>query len=110
MLGIAYGMGSMVRQVVQSFAGDYSPAVSTPVPAGTEYLSVKELGTQMAQPGGLTSASLVAYLQERIGRLDPQLSSVIELNPKALETALELDRERASGKVRGPLHGIPVLL
>lgn len=110
MLGIAYGMGSMVRQVVQSFAGDYSPAVSTPVPAGTEYLSVKELGAQMAQSGGLTSASLVAYLQERIRRLDPQLSSVIELNPKALETALELDREPASGKVRGPLHGIPVLL
>ncbi|MDQ0652842.1 amidase family protein [Pseudomonas cedrina] len=110
MLGIAYGMGSLVRQFVQSFNGDYSSVASTPVPPGTEYLSVKELGAQMSRPGGLTSADLVTYLQERIRKVDPQLRSVIELNPEALATARELDRERASGKVRGPLHGIPILL
>lgn len=110
MLGIAYGMGSIVRQLVQSFAGDYAPVASKAVPPGTEYLSVKELGTQMARSDGLTSADLVTYLQERIRKVDPQLSAVIELNPEALETARALDRERASGKVRGPLHGIPILL
>jgi amidase len=110
MLGIAYGMGSLVRQVVQSFTEDYSPIASKPVPAGTEYLSVKALGAQMSRPGGLTSADLVTCLQERISSVDPSLGSVIELNPEALETARELDRERASGKVRGPLHGIPILL
>ncbi|ROM56550.1 amidase [Pseudomonas canadensis] len=109
-VGIAYGMGSMALQVVQSFAGGYSPVASKPLPAGTEYLSVNELSSQMALPGGLTSADLVTHLQERIRRLDPQLNAVIELNPKALETARELDRERASGNVRGPLHGIPILL
>ncbi|MBN2990477.1 amidase [Pseudomonas cedrina subsp. fulgida] len=110
MLSIAHGMGSLVRQFVQSFNGDYSSVASKPVPPGTEYLSVKELGAQMSRPGGLTSADLVTYLQARIRHVDPNLNSVIELNPEALATARELDRERASGKVRGPLHGIPVLL
>lgn len=110
MFGIAYGMGSVVRQVVQSFAGEYSAVASKPVPLGTEYFNVKELGEHMARPGGLSSADLVAYLQARIRRVDPQLNAVIELNPKALEAARELDRERASGKVRGALHGIPILL
>ncbi|MEX5552087.1 amidase family protein [Pseudomonas pergaminensis] len=110
MFGIAYGMGSVVRQVVQSFAGDYSAVASNPVPPGTEYLSVKELGEHMARPGGLSSADLVTYLQARTRSVDPQLNAVIELNPGALEAARELDRERASGKVRGPLHGIPILL
>lgn len=64
----------------------------------------------MALPGGLASADLVTHLQERIRTLETQLNAVIELNPKALETARELDRERASGNVRGPLHGIPILL
>ena len=81
MLGIAYGMGAMVWQVVESFAGDASPTASTPVPAGTEYLGVNELSRQMALPGGLTSADLVTHLQARIRRLDPQLSAIIELNP-----------------------------
>ena len=110
MLGIAYGMSPTLWQDIQSVAGDYSPAASKPVPSGTEFLSVSELSRQMASPGGLTSVDLVDYLQERIRRVDPKLSSVIELNPEALETARELDRERASGKVRGPLHGIPILL
>ena len=110
MFSIAYGLGLIARQTLQTFAGGDSRATSKPVPPGTESLGVSELGRQMALPGGLRSADLVSYLQERIRRLDPQLRSVIELNPEALETARELDRERASGKVRGPLHGIPVLL
>jgi amidase len=92
------------------FAENYSPVASKPVPAGTEYLSVNELSRQMALPGGLASADLVTHLQERIRRLETQLNAVIELNPKAIETARELDHERASGNVRGPLHGIPILL
>ncbi|MBW8773684.1 MAG: amidase, partial [Stenotrophomonas sp.] len=63
--------------------------------------------------GELDSASLVqAYLQ-RIAALDragPRLRAVIELNPDALKEAAERDRERRDGRLRGPLHGIPVLL
>ncbi|MBK5478905.1 amidase [Pseudomonas sp. TH21] len=110
MIGLVYGVGAVVRQVAQSWVVDPVPAVSKSVAPGTEYLSVSELGAHMARPGGLTSVSLVHYLQQRILKLDPQLNAVIELNPDALRTARELDQERASGKVRGPLHGIPILL
>ncbi|KRP61657.1 amidase family protein [Pseudomonas trivialis] len=109
MVGIAFGLSSIVGRVAQFIAASTAP-VPKPAPAGTEYLSVSALGEQMARPGGLTSVDLISHLQARIGQLDPTLHSVIELNPKALETAHALDLERASGKVRGPLHGIPVLL
>ena len=61
----------------------------------------------------VTSEQLVALYSERIHALDqrgPQLHSVIALNPQALEIARALDAERAAGHVRGPLHGIPILI
>jgi amidase len=45
-----------------------------------------------------------------VDKAGPRLNAVIELNPDALEIAAALDRERAAGKLRGPRHGIPVLL
>jgi amidase len=63
--------------------------------------------------GRLTARTLVgAYLAriEFIDRKGPRLASVIELNPDARAIASERDRERKAGRVRGPLHGIPVLL
>lgn len=61
----------------------------------------------------LTSRELTAAYLARIAALDhagPELRAVIEVNPEALVDADRLDAERASGRVRGPLHGIPVLL
>ena len=55
---------------------------------------------------------VAAYL-DRIIETDmngPQLNSIIEINPDAMQIAEELDREMAAGKTRGPLHGIPVIL
>lgn len=63
--------------------------------------------------GELTARSLTqAYLRriDAIDRQGPSLNSVIELNPEALDIAERLDIERKAGKVRGPLHGIPVLI
>jgi amidase len=63
--------------------------------------------------GAVSARQLVeAYLArvEAIDRSGPTLRSVIETNPDALEIAETLDRERASGRVRGALHGIPVIL
>lgn len=58
-----------------------------------------------------TSAELTAWYVERIQRFDAgRLNSVIELDPRALESAMRRDSERAAGRTRGPLHGIPVLL
>ncbi len=57
-------------------------------------------------------ALMVAYRQriEAIDRAGPKLNAVIELNPDAIKIAAEMDRERKAGHVRGPLHGIPILL
>lgn len=73
---------------------------------------VREQQAAMAT-GKLGSQVLVQRYLDRIAAIDkagPRLNSVIETNPDALRIAAELDRERAAGKLRGPLHGIPVLL
>jgi amidase len=73
---------------------------------------VQEQQAQMAA-GTLTSAALVQQYLTRIAAIDkagPALRAVIELNPDALTIAASLDRERKAGKLRGPLHGIPVLI
>ncbi|MGI4875542.1 MAG: amidase [Janthinobacterium lividum] len=63
--------------------------------------------------GRASSRDLCQWYLARIAELDPKgptLRAILELNPDALRLADELDRERKAGKVRGPLHGIPVLL
>lgn len=80
--------------------------------ADLEEVTIAELQEAM-DDGDLTARRLVRAYLRRIDALDfhgPKLNSVIELNPDALEIARELDRERRRGDVRGPLHGIPVLL
>ncbi|WP_421935005.1 amidase [Phenylobacterium sp.] len=74
--------------------------------------SVKDLGQAMIK-GQATSEGLTLTYLARIAALDergPKLNSVIVLNPHALDDARRLDAERKAGKVRGPLHGLPILL
>jgi amidase len=68
---------------------------------------------QAAFKAGLTSEKLTAAYLARVTAYDkqgPAINAVITLNPKALEQAKALDAERAAGKIRGPLHGIPIVL
>jgi amidase len=65
------------------------------------------------QAGRTTSAALcAAYLQriEAVDRSGPTLRAVIETNPEAIAIAERLDGERRAGRVRGPMHGIPVVI
>src|SRR6266404_6132740 len=71
--------------------------------------SIPELQAAMAS-GQLTSKDLVKGYLRRIASLNPLLHSVIETNPNAISIAQHLDNERRRGHVRGPLHGIPILL
>jgi amidase len=57
-----------------------------------------------------TSRELVLQYLTRIATYDRMLHTLVTVNPKALAEAEERDRERAAGKVRGPLHGIPIAL
>src|ERR1700686_3138060 len=74
--------------------------------------TIAELQKRM-QSGEDSSRSLVAKYTSRIEALDkqgPRLRAVLEVNPDALAIAGERDAERKAGKVRGSLHGIPLLL
>ncbi|HWQ54000.1 MAG TPA: amidase family protein [Bryobacteraceae bacterium] len=70
---------------------------------------IPAMRTAMEQ-GRLTSRELVTEYFLRIARYEDKLNAAITVNPRALEEAEALDRERAAGKVRGPLHGIPIAL
>jgi len=71
--------------------------------------TISELQQKMST-GELTSLQITESFLERIHDLDSKVNSVIELNPDAQSLAAELDAERAGGKVRSPLHGIPILI
>jgi amidase len=66
---------------------------------------------QRAMAGGeITSRELVRQYLMRIAFYDKKLNAVMTVNPNVLHEAEERDRERALGKLRGPLHGIPIAL
>ncbi len=71
--------------------------------------TLDDLQARMAS-GEETSRSITQKSLDRIAQRDGRLRSVLETNPDALAQADALDRERKAGKVRGPLHGVPVLL
>lgn len=75
-------------------------------------ITISELQDKM-KDGTYTSESITQLYLIRIEKIDkkgPALNSVIELNPDALSIAKAMDEERKAGKIRGPLHGIPVLI
>ncbi|ALO45732.1 Amidase [Pseudohongiella spirulinae] len=82
-----------------------SPALNTVPPDPT----VNDLQDLM-RTGRLSAEQLVQHYLDRIARLDADYNAVVEVNPDALRIARELDQERASGRERSALHGIPVLL
>ena len=71
--------------------------------------SIPQMQAAMAK-GQVTSRQLVEQYLMRIGIYEDRLNATLAVNPKALDDADQLDRERAQGKLRGPLHGIPVAL
>src|SRR5437588_7299856 len=60
--------------------------------------------------GRVTSHELVEQSLLRIATYEDKLHAIVTVNPKALEEADALDRERAAGHIRGPLHGDPIAL
>src|SRR5215213_10937299 len=89
-----------------------SPAAAADPPLDLERVTVAHLQAKMAA-GQLTSVQATRAYIDRIAAVNargPGLNAVRLVNPRALQDASLLDLERATGKVRGPLHGVPVLV
>ena len=114
---LRYGAGALAGSVVgrpvrAQHAAPMPLAPPEPVaPADFELeeASIAELQDAM-RTGARTSRSICAAYLGRIAELDPKLHAVLEMNPDALDIADQMDTERKAGRVRGPMHGIPVLL
>ena len=85
---------------------------TAPEPFELEELSLGDLAAAMASGERSARSVTEAYLARiaEIDRQGPTLRSIIETNPDALDIAAALDGERAAGRVRSPLHGVPILV
>ncbi len=72
-------------------------------------ITIGELQQKM-ESGELSAVQICDKYLERIKLVDPILKSAIEINPDAIEIARSLDEERKAGNIRGPLHGIPMMI
>ncbi len=124
----------MISAVLSSCAGRPAEEAAAPEPALPEFhyagegsasrqledlfttidlldATIAELMAEM-EAGHVTSAELTQMYLDRIAAYDDELNlnSITNINPNALEEAAALDRERAAGDIRGPLHGIPVIV
>ena len=113
-VGAALGFGSeslFAERTDLASSGRYNARFEV-APFELEEATIDELQRRMAS-GQLTSRSITQLYLNRIAALDrkgPVLRHIIEVNPDALSIAASLDRERRAGRVRGQLHGIPILL
>jgi len=89
------------------------PTSQAPPPSRTPFTVVEatipDLQAAMAQ-GRTSSREIVTQYLTRIATYDARLHAVLTVNPDALKEADERDRERAAGRIRGPLHGVPIAL
>ncbi len=96
----------------QQAARSRGPAVKAAIPAAPFSIveaTIPDMQAAMAE-GRATSRELVTQSLLRIATYEETINAVITVNPRALAEADARDRERREGKVRGPLHGIPVAL
>lgn len=110
----ALGCALVISRPASLFASGLSPEHRplSPKDFELEELTITELQAGM-QSGKYTSRQLVKKYLDRIDDIDkdgPKLNSVIEVNPDAMAIAEALDRERKEKGMRGPLHGIPILI
>ncbi|MEJ2594476.1 MAG: amidase [bacterium] len=102
----------LLSLIIATSCGEQKPAGISEFPLDIEELTIGDVHTAY-QNGTFTISQLTrAYLDriEEIDRNGPGLNAVITVNPDALDIAARLDREWKEGKIRGPMHGIPVLL
>ena len=89
--------------------GDLSEQEFKQIDRLTRSATIPELQEAM-NAGQLTSVALTQFYLQRIKSENPKLNAIIAVLPNALANARMLDKERANGKVRSPMHGIPIVI
>jgi len=102
-------MKSLAVLVVSAIATLAMAQPKSAAPFPVVEATIPEMQAAMKE-GRVTARELVLSHLARIALYEDRLNAVVAINPRALEEAEERDRERAQGRVRGPLHGIPVAL
>ena len=107
-------MSGIALASVRTLAEDRSETANAPAPQTFELdeLTIDDFQKGMAS-GRFTAMTLTQKYLDRVTEIDkrgPAINAVIETNPDALPIAAGLDNERKNGRLRGPLHGIPVLI
>jgi amidase len=106
-------VGGVSAALLPALAGAAEAAAAGVVPAfELDEISISDLQDGM-KSGKYSARSIAEKYLARIEALDkqgPAINSVIEINPDALALADAMDKERVAGNVRGPLHGIPILI
>jgi amidase len=101
--------GLALAMLLSSGAQAQRAPTSRPAPFTVVEASISDLKSALEQKR-VTSREIVLQYLTRIAKYEDRLNAIITVNPRALEIADSLDRERAAGRIRGPLHGIPVAL
>ncbi len=100
--------------ILAAAAGFFAVSIRAAPPPAFPFAEATIDGLQARMRAGkLTAHELTAAYLDRIAAVDkagPAINAIIELNPDALDIADQLDAERKAGHVRGPLHGIPILI
>ena len=114
-VALLFATGQAPAPVRQAPAPAKAPAAAAaPRPGSGQAFDVFEASIPEMQAamksGRTTSHAIVQQYLTRIAMYEDMLHAAITVNPKALEEADARDRERAQGRVRGPLHGIPIAL
>jgi amidase len=105
------GSGAAVAGVLAGGTGTLLTRGVAAAPAAAPWVEASiPLLQQLLASGELTSRDLTLGYLQRIRDLNSLVHAVIETNPNAVAIAAQLDAERRQGHVRGPLHGIPILL
>ena len=106
------GLATVVVAAVAAVACGGSPPPSPATAAAPFSIVETDIATlqQALQSGRVTSRQLTERYLERIALYEDRLNAIITVNAKALDEADAMDRERAAGRLRGPLHGIPIAL
>jgi amidase len=106
-----HGSGA-VQLLVREIAPRSAPNVATPPAFALAELTIDQLQARMHDRSENSSTLVSQYLDriEAVDKSGPAVNAVLELNPDARAIARQRDAERKAGHLRGPLHGIPVLI